>query len=1452
MPVLAGDHSWRKPSDDVLKKMCNPHFISVHVVRGDNPRWIPWGDIEAFRRKALNGSKLHETFDEYVEHEGYGLKDWLAPAVQARVEAHAGLEKAAGGQQINTASGGQLKLAKGVTPAGSAVGSGEAAGSGKGSASDDENGHDDSSFIQALNSFERSHYHDSRHSLHASAEILLQKAHQAFLSPVTNTTDAGALTETHVQNVKDDVDSHPVVPFHMPDLLVPSAQGISYLPLWCITQDSVYIMEQVLRSNDVYPGVSVKKPNMGGIYKWMQISKDDVQAKEYFWKKIDVDGDGEATWAEFMEAARRQKDLFMKIGGKSDTVIATCRNHHWGIVHLCGPTMLRFGLHIELNNKWLKENGEEVAVRRGYIRLSMVFKQKDYEVGNKWEPSSGWYQAYVNADVRSFFGDHTWLHFIMGCIILLLFFALLFVDFFLTIVMLPSTLHDLLSAKRFDVVKMEDCVARFKKLLDVRGARSHCVVPFWLALENLAAIVFLLAIILSWTSSFSREIPQVGPYPTDKCADMYADNMMEFLSAQHEHGLEYAQNKFEGPDLASPIQVIFYCTHYYGVFTSRYIEAFVELFFSEMEVHAFAQFLFSLRILHIFSAFRGTVWLGQTVETCINKLLWFMMLWMCLVASFAALLFAAYGVHFTQFATLYKSVYTMVMFSVGFPDEAFEDVHMWEQGSSFMVAVYLSCFAILVLTILMEFFVTIILDAYAQLTGDEGGGDVPNFFKKHVGLHITDFVSIARLVFPNLTKERIAVQRLIDEGCELHTADILWQEAGNAEIATQKPALVVLTGGAIRDCDAFVINSFLQQLFHPSLPKMGLSWPTKVNILGEADNPDALQELINNELEAHIKKRIRAFGKSPLSKHGLEKAKCQKAVMVYILPSMMVDDLDLEDSFNVSIALSLKGFCPTPFRLMLLRPSSLSLAVTCGIQRPRVVTLNLMKTAVLSQNARIQGWSLCVFGTLNNVQASSEAQTFLAASNVPKQYVECLQNRLWGFAIHQSWYGKRFCDFAAQFYAAGECLPICAQIDGKVSLFPAAQLIPENTVAFCIGGADPNASDKYKELVIANADWKDMFLQARLLAVAQAELAVSASRTTTISTGLPGFSAQKSVTAQASESNRYYSPDDPRASDEAMAFLKQRAERCRDDPSETFALLIMSRGGKIWQQIDAFCKAFKKASVRKKLKRTNLVVLLPELPPQPLLDELGCEQEDSPISFIHGQPQRKDVLLDSGIQKCNVMIVFPSLPPYWDPSADEDTFFLLKQVEAMKLSDSCTAVIELSSGKAGAHMLPNIHNLRALREGEELKNLPPEPEDMEEPFSSWFSAGQANTPQAIIGMLANTFYCFGLLEVTQALTVDSFSHEYQPEQVLLPQQLRGQDYAQVVQSLVSGLVGPCPIVPMAILRATPWAKCVLTHPMPHTKMQDDDLLIILANSVWMDWAEDQQLLCLAGRPISHL
>merc|ERR1739848_424007 len=106
----------------------------------------------------------------------------------------------------------------------------------------------------------------------------------------------------------------------------------------------------------------------------------------------------------------------------------------------------------------------------------------------------------------------------------------------------------------------------------------------------------------------------------------------------------------------------------------------------------------------------------------------------------------------------------------------------------------------------------------------------------------------------------------------------------------------------------------------------------------------------------------------------------------------MGDDLDEEDQHNITEAVAMKKYCRTPFRLMLLRPSSLSLAVRCGINRTRLCTWNLMKPAVLSQNSRIQGWANLVFCTANSIGASNDAIQYLKDCEVPDAYLDGLKN----------------------------------------------------------------------------------------------------------------------------------------------------------------------------------------------------------------------------------------------------------------------------------------------------------------------------------------------------------------------------------------------------------------------------------------------------------------------------
>merc|ERR1719399_892704 len=111
-----------------------------------------------------------------------------------------------------------------------------------------------------------------------------------------------------------------------------------------------------------------------------------------------------------------------------------------------------------------------------------------------------------------------------------------------------------------------------------------------------------------------------------------------------------------------------------------------------------------------------------------------------------------------------------------------------------------------------------------------------------------------------------------------------------------------------------VLCSFLPQLFHSSIPKLGLTWPHRVYFLGEPGSVDDLNELLDEELPKDIRKRVRICNKNPLSRLGLEKAKIKYASMIYVLPSLGVEDMDEEDHHNIQIALSVKGTTDKAFR----------------------------------------------------------------------------------------------------------------------------------------------------------------------------------------------------------------------------------------------------------------------------------------------------------------------------------------------------------------------------------------------------------------------------------------------------------------------------------------------------------------------------------------------------------
>mmetsp|Transcript_7501 Transcript_7501/g.13505 ORF Transcript_7501/g.13505 Transcript_7501/m.13505 type:complete len:1214 (-) Transcript_7501:50-3691(-) len=648
---------------------------------------------------------------------------------------------------------------------------------------------------------------------------------------------------------------------------------------------------------------------------------------------------------------------------------------------------------------------------------------------------------------------------------------------------------------------------------------------------------------------------------------------------------------------------------------------------------------------------------------------------------------------------------------------------------------------------------------------------------------------------------------------------------GNAKTTSKH---VVITGGAIRDVDLDMIICFISQLLHTSITDEGCEWPELV-ILGNVDNPEVLNKVLEKRLSGQMLRSITFCNGNPLKLTGLAQAKVTTASYVFILPSSKSEDWDHEDEFNIHAALSVKTMTSiaTTYVLVVFRPASLKVAIMGGLHPSQVCCLNDLRTSIMAQSVRVRGWPMMLtFMTTMTSYRVEGGSAFCKAVLFPDEYLPSCANSVWGFALTKHAAGRSFREFAAEMYQATGALPICAQTQGSIVCFPAHQVLEPDTVIFCINKAEPTISAENRKFISSELDWRTQFLENR----AQGH-----------QTNL------KSLEKLAKHIDEV--PETYRAgpvSEESLEQMRQKADLIVDKSDGEFALAVMTRSGNIWPVITLFVDKFPLAgkSQSTKLDGMGLIFLVPEAPPQEVVDYLGALDPRVQLTFVVDEWVKPEVLVRFGAQKCKVLVSLPTRSLRSEPSNDSKTFVLLRLLYRLRLRSDCFLLIELTSGMKGAHMIPPPSQM--IENGEE----PVQPPFglMEEAFNTCCASGSVFVPRSLVGMLARSYYTPGLLEVAQALTIKSCDDgAMNVEQISLPPGFFGKTYKDLVLAFLHGTIGPEPCLVLGLLRETLYSEAVMLNPGQQSRLQETDLVILMMNRKAAEWAQEQGLRCLGGR-----
>jgi len=412
-----------------------------------------------------------------------------------------------------------------------------------------------------------------------------------------------------------------------------------------------------------------------------------------------------------------EKDFSEGTNAGTPYVLATCRNHHWGLMHLCRPDDLKVSFYIEQikhrdPEEHLDLHTNHVRRRLVWFRVDMVFEK----VVGVWDKPAGWYSARLKLSEGEFYGHKDFMDGCLGLSALLLLLWCLVRHLVFLVAYFPFRAHQLWLMRDPDHCRAAVMTARssavdapdnFRRatgvqgravtrdifemrlvlLVDGDGIRARYLSVAGVCWENFAALVVTLSFSLSVFYQKSMMMPS-------------EDESFTMIT-----GSQYINRELFG--------------------LSRATEVLYDLFFDATASHGLAWILLYLRTVFFFlGAISGLKWLPVTIILASARSIYFMIAYSVMIVGFANVFYIQFGARFVQFSSISRASYELFLLSCGVPGYVFEDIYPWQDKDSLYTSLYLAFYMLLAITIGLNFFTTIMLDAYALAQDPEASDEV--------------------------------------------------------------------------------------------------------------------------------------------------------------------------------------------------------------------------------------------------------------------------------------------------------------------------------------------------------------------------------------------------------------------------------------------------------------------------------------------------------------------------------------------------------------------------------------------------------------------------------------------------------------------------------------------------------------------------------------------------------
>eukprot|EP00928_Gymnodinium_smaydae_P096742 TRINITY_DN8606_c0_g4_i1.p1 TRINITY_DN8606_c0_g4~~TRINITY_DN8606_c0_g4_i1.p1 ORF type:complete len:904 (+),score=113.97 TRINITY_DN8606_c0_g4_i1:67-2778(+) len=430
------------------------------------------------------------------------------------------------------------------------------------------------------------------------------------------------------------------------------------------------------------------------------LAKEDEQdAMVAKLKSHDRDKDGEFSVYEYFEFIRKNMDS-LSVPGRG--YLATkCRNHHFGLLSLCKPT------HITVTYTTLRVERGKAGEYRGFE--SLVTRLHFTAAGGNQK--AGWYRLQYQISAYSAWGDKgLWQLMLMSATLLLMMFALV-LDFLLTILFLPVSLLRLLCLRIPRGTSLEDAnkkvASRINVLFDWRMCRSRYLTFSQLVVENAIAAAFVLSLYQAVKEAFTPSFTSSGAHsPT--CMKALLDMDLEWMKASlagtvTKRGL-------------TPFEYLLQCRNDMDTIP-KYAELVNVLFFeSNGKVSGFVLALMFLRVSQILEFWQSMKWLPNTLALARPKVIEFTVAYGLLISAFSVVIHIQFGDLYAQYSSLPLSFIALLMYSFGDTDRATDGMYPFLESSGTAINMYLLAYTLIVVTICLNVFTTIVIDAYTAAT----------------------------------------------------------------------------------------------------------------------------------------------------------------------------------------------------------------------------------------------------------------------------------------------------------------------------------------------------------------------------------------------------------------------------------------------------------------------------------------------------------------------------------------------------------------------------------------------------------------------------------------------------------------------------------------------------------------------------------------------------------------